>query len=462
MLRTGAREKPVNSMEDADIGAVEVADGGAHFLRRGRKFFYLADTAWSVFTRAASGDWEHYLDHRHRQGFNALQINLLPQWDCGTSDDDILPFRTRGDGRYDFAALNPDYFTRVETMLETACARGFVPALVLLWADYVEGTWLNQLLTAYAGQSARRDLAAQTFPPDRVEPYIAYAAERLRRFRPVYLVSGDTDFPTEEVTARYLEALEIVKSVAPDSPTTLHIAGFQPELPPPLAGSDCLDFYMYQSGHLRETRDTCYKYAERFLSEPVRRPIVNGEPCYEGIAFEGAPITTAEVRRAIWTSILSGAGAGVAYGAHGIWSWHEPGREFTPADPGVQTPFNCSMPPPWREALLFDGAWDAGFARFLFERFDMFSLSPAQDLVADGSDRQIRVAANADRSRLASYVPCELEADIEIELPAAGYRWIRVDLERRRFEEAAVTGTKSRTALPRPAFTGDSLLIGEK
>ena len=35
-----------------------------------------------------------------------------------------------------------------------------------------------------------------------------------------------------------------------------------------------------------------------------------------------------EIRRAAWQSILTGAFAGITYGAAGIYSWHTYGKDF--------------------------------------------------------------------------------------------------------------------------------------
>ena len=48
-----------------------------------------------------------------------------------------------------------------------------------------------------------------------------------------------------------------------------------------------------------------------------------------------------DTRKAAWSSILSGACAGVAYGAHGIWNWQKLNK---PANPilgeGFDAPFH--------------------------------------------------------------------------------------------------------------------------
>lgn len=43
-----------------------------------RPFFYLADTVWMAFANLTVDEWERYLAHRRLQGFNALQISILP------------------------------------------------------------------------------------------------------------------------------------------------------------------------------------------------------------------------------------------------------------------------------------------------------------------------------------------------------------------------------------------------
>lgn len=122
-----------------------IAENKRYFVNEGVPFFYLADTVWSAFTNISLEEWADYLDYRSRQGFNVLQINLLRQWDASGSDLDYEPFVRIEDGSYDFYSLNPDYFDRAETMVEMAVSKGFVPALVLLWCNYVPDTWAAKL-----------------------------------------------------------------------------------------------------------------------------------------------------------------------------------------------------------------------------------------------------------------------------------------------------------------------------
>ena len=63
-------------------------------------------------------------------------------------------------------------------------------------------------------------------------------------------------------------------------------------------------------------------------------------------------------------SLLSGASAGITYGAAGIYSWHTTNKGFEASlGEGFATP-KC-----WQQALCFDGAWDYGYIKYIFERF---------------------------------------------------------------------------------------------
>ena len=61
-------------------------------LKDGKTFFYLADTCWSAFTNISDEEWDYYLYKRKVQGFNTIQINILPQWDASLTNFNFNPF----------------------------------------------------------------------------------------------------------------------------------------------------------------------------------------------------------------------------------------------------------------------------------------------------------------------------------------------------------------------------------
>ncbi len=182
--------------------SIKVSDTKDYFLKDGKRFFYLADTCWSAFTNISYEEWKYYLEYRRMQGFNTIQINILPQWDRSESDCYIDPFDVLQDGNWNFSRINKEYFNRVEDMLEMTSESGFTPALVVLWCNYVKGTW-----------GSRID-SSKIIPKENLEDYVSYVVDRYRRFNPIFIVSGDTNFETDEATDYYLSALKIIKRLS--------------------------------------------------------------------------------------------------------------------------------------------------------------------------------------------------------------------------------------------------------
>ncbi len=416
-----------------------VANDKQSFLSDGRPFFYLADTVWSAFTNPTMDEWREYLAYRKSQGFNVLQISVLPiLHDASQSDLGLLPFAVDAQGRWDFHSPDSAYFERAAAILAVAREEGFIPALVVLWCSYVPNSWANQ---------RNPD---KTMPYDALPGYVECVVRAFARFDPIFLISGDTHFETAEVTNYYLTALRIVKERCPHALTTLHLTP-DVDLPEELAQSSNLDFYMFQSGHQLEEQRRAYTLAERFAALSVRRPAINGEPPYEGHGYGNRQgrFSAFEVRRASWQSLLSGAGAGIAYGAHGIWSWHRKGAAFT-SEAFSGRPFD------WHTALRFEGAWDVALARSLFEQYALFGISPRQDLLDVGPE--IRLAASADLDRVALYIPYATEVKVKID--PGDYEWTVIDLATRRRYYGQVSEQAGHALIHMHQRNGDILVIG--
>jgi hypothetical protein len=210
---------------------------------------------------------------------------------------------------------------------------------------------------------------------------------------------------------------------------------------------------MYQSGHGFDWVEHPVALAQQFYRLPVKRPIVNGEPCYEGMGHQRGRYGAIDVRRAVWRSLLSGAKAGVTYGAHGIWSWHRKGAEFK----GVEF---SGEPFEWRTALTFDGAWEASFARFVFERFLLFGMRPAKRLLV-GAPQEICLTVAEDGRKFALYTPFAQTVTLQLDVRQYG-RYLGIDLERKRFFEPLIRFEEGRAYIEMPPFYGDCLFIGEK
>lgn len=286
-------------------------------------------------------------------------------------------------------------------------------------------------------------------PLELVRPYVQHVARCFAPADPIYVISGDADFQSSQPVRHYATALDEIKRQAPGALTTMHL--MQADLPDELANSPMLDFYMFQSGHHVEEHARPYAFAERVAGNPVIRPAVNGEPPYEGHGhgYRYGRYSAFDVRRASWQSLLSGAAAGVAYGAHGVWSWHRLGARF------INEAFS-GIPFDWTEAMRLEGAWDLGFARTLFEQYALFGLLPLQDLL-DGPP-EIRAAATADGNRIAVYIPNAREVSLACD--AAAYEWSVIDLADRRWIYSQVHEHDGRAVVAMQQANADTLVIG--
>jgi len=410
---------------------------------KGERFFYLADTVWSAFTNATLEEWESYLDYRKMQGFNVLQINILQQWDASETDLNIKPFNYKEDGSFNFYERNDAYFDRAEKMIAMAVEKGFVPALVLLWCNYVPDTWGSEI----------NDV--NNMPFELVEEYVKYVNERFSKYHPIYLVSGDTDFPTKRSIEYYLLALNTIKELSPHCLTSLHIRGRLMEIPDDFLYSDKLDFYMFQSGHNIQFQNMSYKLAEEFSNKPVKRPSLNSEPCYEQIGYSRnlyGRFNQFDVRKAAWQSLLAGASAGITYGAHGIWSWHKKGKGFGLIGEAFDKPYD------WKDALKFEGAWDYSFAKKIFSLYNLDDLQPI-DVVLKNTE-EIRAAISNDSSKIVIYVP--VNTVLRLNRLFENYEFTIIDLKKRRFSEANVSFEEKHTVIDMHLFDSDVLIIGEK
>lgn len=428
-----------------------VSDSKDFLLNNGKPFFYFADTVWSAFTNAEFEEWEEYLDYRRAQNFNVLQINILPQWERCMPDLGTHPFAMHENGAYDFSQINAAYFDRVQQMLEMAIGKGFIPALVVLWSNYVKGTFFDNLY------------GKNVIPLENVKPYVEHAVNAFSKFNPIYFISGDTNF-SAEAAEYYLIALETIKRIAPDALTTLHICGgpidmTDPnpvQLPVDLLNSEYLDFYSYQSGHFNDYNHRAYEYAESFCRQIIKRPVINTEPCYEGWENGSRRFGSAEIRQTTWLSLLSGAKAGISYGAQGIWQWYKKGSTFSPSvNDGVKKLYTCKEPFEWRTALGFEGVWENSFAKWIFETYDLFGIKPKNIILTD--IKEAKLSATEDFSKVAIYIP--YSTDIEINIDLSQYESVIINLSNKHFGKPVIIFENGTSRMKQYNFNSDALVI---
>ena len=416
---------------------LQISDNKINILKDKKPFFYLADTCWSAFTNITDEEWDFYLYKRKAQGFNTIQINILPQWDASVTDLDYKPFVENDPHR-----LNDAYFAHARKMCETAKREGFELALVVLWSNYVPGTWASKMFPG------------GILPFDCLENYVRKVHETFTDLEPLYIISGDTDFPEEETTRYYVHVGRILRGLAPDCLFTTHIKGRYSDIPKELYA--LLDLCFYQSGHNAKDLSMPYALSGIMQEKYPGKPLINSEPCYEQMGYSGNMYgrwARRDVRRAAWVSVLSGACAGITYGSAGIYSWHKVKKGFhTLLGEGFD------MPKSWEEAMAFPGAWDYGYLKMLLEELNAYALVPKQELLENGTG-DIRVG-QAGEHLLLVYVPSNTKVRLASDL--SGWDIRALGLAERFAAYVDVEIKEGKTVIGMHPFEEDALIVARK
>ena len=339
----------------------------------GKPFFWTGDTWWMGLTTRL--DWpdgfKKLTADRVSKGFNLVQIVAGPLPNFEAETEIWHPYQRNESGwpwEREWARINPAYYDMADRRIRFLVECGLMPCIVGMWGYYI----------SYMGE-------------DRAKKHWRNLIARYGAYPVVWCVCGEVKLPTysklsdpeavERIgefqsrawtnVARYVREIDPYSNLVTVHPWT--------ELASRLSVTDdsVLDFDMLQSGHgstnvLKPTVEGVIAANAR----TPRKPVINGEPCYEGIMGTGWQ----DVQRfVLWTSVLSGS-AGHTYGAQGIW------QMSTRDDPYSQdwgTGF-------WPEAMNYPGSAQVPLGKKLFERYDWPSFEPR---VVPATEQHGRIAA---------------------------------------------------------------------
>lgn len=108
--------------------------------------------------------------------------------------------------------------------------------------------------------------------------------------------------------------------------------------------------------------------------------------------------------------------------------------------------------------MCFEGAWDAGFAGYLFEKHKLFGIPPAQDLLIK-SDSEVRCAMTQDMKKWVVYSPCSQSVLLKIS-PQEYPDVLGVELPQRKIFYPRLISQDGILRVGLPPFNSDFLLLG--
>jgi hypothetical protein len=431
---------PADPDRFARHGRVRVAEAQTHFSHAdGTPFFYLADTAWSGPLLATDADWATYLDDRAAKGFTAIQFIAHAPWTAALTDADGQTAFTNDPAR----PLNAAFYDRLDRRIEAINARGLLALPVLAWAaNFGDSRGLNLGYTHSAAQ---------------LIPVIGAQVERLSRHHALLILAGDGVYNFWRSRKWRRVGRAVFGGRADRPPVTMHPAGLTWPFGR-FAHEPWLDWYGYQSSHSTSPQTVRWLRTQipAYLRRLPRRPVINLEPVYEQIGGGRGrrPFDRADVRRACYWSLLNAPTAGVAYGAHGLWGWHD-----RPMEAVNHT--GLGVGPRWDDAMRLPGSDDMARLADCFTAVRWWTLRPDPDLL---SQEPPNGRASASRSGDLAVVYVPEHRDVVVRLDQ-----VRHDLQWHWFDPR--TGGRTLTepdgswgfTPPEPSdATSDWLLIGQQ
>lgn len=354
-----------------------ISENGRYFMEGDRPFFWLGDTAWLMLQKLNAEESGLYLRNRREKGYNVIQtvlVHTLPGVaESGCSLAPGLKDVTEG-----------AYWEFVDEILDMAESMGLYLGLLPAWGSLVKNNILNI---------------------DTVERYAEFLGSRFRGHPNIIWILGG-DVRGDVYPEVFRREAEILKKYNPDRLITFHPFG-RTSSSLWFHGENWLDFNMYQSGHRRYDQaflgewddnkeketffgEDSWKYARRDYEYSPGKPVLDGEPSYEGIPQglhnpHNPYWEEWDVRRYAYWSVFAGT-AGHTYGSNAVMQFYTVGDKAG----------SYWVRESWQEALHHAGSSQMRYLKELMESVDFINGVPDDEMLLYGQkERYHRVAVFA-------------------------------------------------------------------
>ena len=373
----------------------------------GHPFFWLADTGWLLPERLNRDEARQYIDNCADAGFNVIQVQTIN----GVPATNAYGRLSHPDG-WNMAAVEREdslgYWQHMDYIIDTAAERGIYIGMVCIWGGLVKHGYMDQ---------------------DQARIYGSFLANRYKdKPNIVWIIGGDT---RGDVKPEVWSTLATTINTLDNN----HLMTFHPFGRTNSAwwwnDAHWIDFNMFQSGHraydqtkgdgadnaFAPYNEDNWRYVNDALSRHPLRPVIDGEPSYEGIPH-GLHDTTlprwqdCDARRYAYWSVLSGA-AGHTYGNNSVMQFHSGDR------PGAY-----GADRQWRDAINDPGRNQMKYLKQLVMSHP--GLYPCQDAIIGNGERYERAVAARNDSSIIVYA--YTDRPVTIDLSTMTGRNINVDV----------------------------------
>ncbi len=345
-------------------GPVRVAKDKGHFEHAdGTPFFWLADTWWLGLCARFRWpeDFTLLTEDRVKKGFTVVQMTaglnpVMDAFDKRSANEAGVPWEK------DYARINPGFYELADLRIQHLVSEGIMPCIFACWGYNVLMMGLEKMKAHWRYLIARWGACPVTW---------SLAGEGSMAW------FGSKDKPGD--AAKQIDLLgEIAKYVRSADPyrrmLTVHPDAGRGSGRKSISDPSLLDFDMLHTGHLQYR---VLPHTINTLRWSVRQkpdmPVINGEVCYEN-AFDESPASFQ--RFLFWSCILSGAVAGHAYGADGIWQFiteetHDAGYNYVNNQHwGWKT---------WKQQYDLPGSQQVGISKRKLMEYSWWLIEPHQE-----------------------------------------------------------------------------------
>lgn len=401
----------------AQHGPVRLTRDRIHFEHAdGSPFFWMADVAWNAPRLSTPKEWILYTQTRGGQNFSAVE------WAATSGLDVKMHSAFSGQTRI---RIDPEYFQGLDEKVDMMNRAGLLSVIAPFWGS----------------TGATNDL-----PENQVKLLVRYMKARWGAYDVAWLLT-----PEENHTDRWLRIGREVFAGAASGPVIL--------FPGPLASGyddfqneDWIDAFGFGTGQNISNDSIAWLISgplHREATNQPPRPIINVLPPLENgfAAHSQERITTDDVRRVAWWSLLLTPAAGVSYGAQDVATWNAARQDKLPT-----WQLSLFLPGAKQMTGVADFVSSAGYPR-LQPAYRTLSVQPGRN----APHRYAAAAQTADKSLTVAYVPEDraLEMFIEALPPSPNIQWLNPRTGQK-IAAVAVVGTRT-CQFPTPD-TGDWVL----
>ena len=291
--------------EDSDAWRLRVSSDGRRLQKaNGQDWFWLGDTAWSLFIRLDRQQVDAYFQKRASQKFNVIQCVMVMGYNHSWNAPNAYGHRPFVDGdptRPDTRGAE-NFWTHADYIVDRAKGHGLYVAILPAW-----GSWWTSKFT---------DRQAAT--------YATWIGNRYKdRENIIWVNGGDVDAADHQ--RRFNLVGHALHDASPNQLQTFHPRGNRASSQL-FHGQAWLDCNMFQSGHGKRDNRSDVQVDIDWAKKP-RKPTLDGEQCYEkhpiGWKYTNPSFTDHDVRQVAYWSVFAGA-AGVTYGHVNVWIFNDP------------------------------------------------------------------------------------------------------------------------------------------